>query len=1016
MYQKKQMLSYICLFISIIQVVISQQTISTCTTISSPGIYNVYNITADSLIPCIIIRSSNVTLTSNSTLGTITCTKVCTFAVNVASNNDQIIISNISFSGFSTAINAASSSVITGNSIAVNAGINGSGVSVSSGSYNISNNFITLYGVNDSYGIQITNTSYGNVYNNTIESVTSTGGAAYGIYVSRGNYLQITSNKITDISTTTTSCSDGTPSIGIYVEESALFVVNNTIDNVDGADTTSILSCSTSSKTNFTAGNAYGILLKNSIIGLTTNDITNITGGSATVISSNKPVTPGEAYGIMIYDDSGNAIYGIYTSSISGISSGNPSSTTTTLASAYGIFINLKYIGIASELQYNKISEVRVPSSGSSFYGSHVSVGIYTSSFIPTLAFNEVSDISCVNKNTSCSRFFLNGVVSNICADETNLCYPKSGCCNNTCQIAVADTVCRAAQGICDQSEICDGMSTQCPADKQVEKGTTCRPSAGACDISETCDGSNDDCPKDKLAMNETVCRASNGPCDAIEVCNGVNPACPPDQIYPGGGAHICRDSVGPCDSAEYCDGFNISCPSFEEEKCPPSRPCGDGICSSSIGENCVTCPYDCGFSSSCNVCGDGECTNSIGENCTTCSEDCGGCIVSTEDHCRPNISSSKEPVDICSGNGACVNGVCKCDSEFTGAFCSSKIQAVTVTFNKSAPSISLSVPTANKPSSSSSPIIPVAQKRSSLVLSSPSFSIDLSQISERDSSGSVLFTQDLSDFAHTFQQTESLQTTEYDYAEFSQNISNRATIIFKIWQIKERAVNFTIANTSVVAQAGTLKMNVRVNNWPFFSIKNTLYLDFRSSAFVPASSSETEEEDSCGNPIPKKSLEIQSQADHQGALQWVQTSISGYSMYASFVNQVEIDGRRRVINWTNNNTAGTVSAILPHFWDFAEVDPNYSVLLNVHEDPTSSSSEKNCGTTTSPPLAALDDHVSPPHSTNKTTLIIIVVVVGGVAVVAAIVGAILFTVKKRKVRKSLRSVRRGPTTIQQGL
>ena len=43
---------------------------------------------------------------------------------------------------------------------------------------------------------------------------------------------------------------------------------------------------------------------------------------------------------------------------------------------------------------------------------------------------------------------------------------------------------------------------------------------------------------------------------------------------------------------------------------------CGDGICN--FGENCASCPKDCG---PCEVCGNEICEE--GEDCETCEEDC---------------------------------------------------------------------------------------------------------------------------------------------------------------------------------------------------------------------------------------------------------------------------------------------------------------------------------------------------------------------------------------------------------
>ncbi|NIQ90178.1 MAG: hypothetical protein GWN93_14565, partial [Deltaproteobacteria bacterium] len=56
-------------------------------------------------------------------------------------------------------------------------------------------------------------------------------------------------------------------------------------------------------------------------------------------------------------------------------------------------------------------------------------------------------------------------------------------------------TECRAAAGVCDAADNCDGVSAACPADAKLT--SECRASAGVCDVAEVCDGVADDCPAD---------------------------------------------------------------------------------------------------------------------------------------------------------------------------------------------------------------------------------------------------------------------------------------------------------------------------------------------------------------------------------------------------------------------------------------------------------------------------------------------------------------------------------------
>ena len=82
-------------------------------------------------------------------------------------------------------------------------------------------------------------------------------------------------------------------------------------------------------------------------------------------------------------------------------------------------------------------------------------------------------------------------------------------CCSPTCQIEPASTICRAATGLCDLQETCNGSAT-CPADAFKPAGNVCRPAAGVCDLAEVCNGSSGACPAD--VKSTSVCRPAVDP------------------------------------------------------------------------------------------------------------------------------------------------------------------------------------------------------------------------------------------------------------------------------------------------------------------------------------------------------------------------------------------------------------------------------------------------------------------------------------------------------------------------
>ncbi len=145
------------------------------------------------------------------------------------------------------------------------------------------------------------------------------------------------------------------------------------------------------------------------------------------------------------------------------------------------------------------------------------------------------------------------------------------GACTIAGQPAPAGTVCRAAADLCDVAEVCDGVTTVCPADGFATAGTVCRVSAGDCDIVETCTGKSTACPSDAFESAGTVCRKVAGLCDVAESCTGSSATCPVDSLAPA--TTVCRASAdgNQCDPAETCTGSSAACPTDVAYSRPPT-------------------------------------------------------------------------------------------------------------------------------------------------------------------------------------------------------------------------------------------------------------------------------------------------------------------------------------------------------------------------------------------------------------------------------------------------------------
>ena len=153
-----------------------------------------------------------------------------------------------------------------------------------------------------------------------------------------------------------------------------------------------------------------------------------------------------------------------------------------------------------------------------------------------------------------------------------------AGTCAINGQPAPAGTVCRAANGLCDVAEYCDGASTVCPLDRFLAKDQVCRPTAGDCDRAEVCTGTSPDCPADAFLAKGATCRAAVSICDLAEYCDGTSATCPVDLFAPA--TIKCRPSTDDnvCDPPEFCTGAANQCPPDAIYTPPTAPPIGVAV------------------------------------------------------------------------------------------------------------------------------------------------------------------------------------------------------------------------------------------------------------------------------------------------------------------------------------------------------------------------------------------------------------------------------------------------------
>lgn len=225
------------------------------------------------------------------------------------------------------------------------------------------------------------------------------------------------------------------------------------------------------------------------------------------------------------------------------------------------------------------------------------------------------------------SGFCVDGVCCNTACGYSNadcqVCAQAAGAsADGTCTTLAAGSVCRAASGVCDIVEICNGTGPTCPVDGVAGVSVPCGTAAlGLCDKADHCSGTSGNCVAEGLQRAGATCRDARGLCDQPDTCDGATVDCVEKRF---GTDHVCRTASDTCDAPEYCDGTSDNCGADAVKAMGTECRAVKGVCD--VVETCdgdtKSCPLD-KFQAVSTVCRAATGACDVAEVCTGTSATC---------------------------------------------------------------------------------------------------------------------------------------------------------------------------------------------------------------------------------------------------------------------------------------------------------------------------------------------------------------------------------------------------------
>jgi hypothetical protein len=185
------------------------------------------------------------------------------------------------------------------------------------------------------------------------------------------------------------------------------------------------------------------------------------------------------------------------------------------------------------------------------------------------------------------------------------------------------------------------------------------------------------------------------------------------------------------------------------------------------------------------------------------------------------------------------------------------------------------------------------------------SFSIAFLEIDELSTGGQQVYTASL--------QNKTYSRSRSNVNTYTYHLANGALVEVAVTTYDAPA-DIDIYNNTVDVSSSSIQKSMRITNWPFDEVGNTLQVRLLS----------------LGNSNgPACCTTVKQGLDTSSNLQWLQVTVSGVVLFGSFFEDAMSDSSHSLVKYSYSQADSVVVASIPYFWEETSFTTVFTVLTN---------------------------------------------------------------------------------------